>query len=85
MTLAARLAEGGATVLLVYAERLAYGAGYHFKIHPLKAPLQGSLEERTTQLNKAIEALIEECPGQYLWGYNRYKVPVDVAPPDAAP
>jgi KDO2-lipid IV(A) lauroyltransferase len=26
-------------------------------------------------MNRALEALIRECPGQYLWGYNRYKRP----------
>jgi KDO2-lipid IV(A) lauroyltransferase len=26
-------------------------------------------------MNAAIEALIRECPAQYLWGYNRYKRP----------
>lgn len=82
MTLAARLAESGATVLLVYAERLSYGAGYHLKFSPLSAPLAGSLEERVAQLNRALETLIEECPGQYLWGYNRYKVPVGAPPPE---
>jgi KDO2-lipid IV(A) lauroyltransferase len=85
MTLAARLAESGATVLLAYAERLAYGAGYHLKLHPLAAPLEGPLEKRVSQLNRALEALIEECPGQYLWGYNRYKVPAGVEPPGGMP
>lgn len=84
MTLAARLAEGGATVLLAYAERLAYGAGYHLKLRPLTAPLTGTLGERVTQLNRELEALIRECPGQYLWAYNRYKVPAGAMPPESA-
>ena len=25
--------------------------------------------------NRSLEDLIRECPGQYLWGYNRYKRP----------
>jgi KDO2-lipid IV(A) lauroyltransferase len=75
MTLAARLAETGATVLLAYAERLHYGAGYHLKLFPLSAPLAGDLEQRTAQLNRELEALIRHCPEQYLWGYNRYKEP----------
>ena len=32
-------------------------------------------ESATARLNRAIEALVRECPGQYLWGYNRYKTP----------
>lgn len=83
MTLAARLAEGGATVLLAYAERLAYGAGYHLKLRPLTASLTGTLEERVAQLNRELEALIRECPAQYLWGYNRYKVPAGALPPES--
>jgi KDO2-lipid IV(A) lauroyltransferase len=26
-------------------------------------------------INRAMEALVMECPGQYLWGYARYKMP----------
>jgi len=84
MTLAARLAETGATVLLAYAERLHYGAGYHLKLFPLSAPLEGDLGQRATQLNRELEALVGQCPGQYLWGYNRYKVPAGAAGPGAA-
>ena len=83
MTLAARLAESGATVLLAYAERLVYGAGYHLKLRPLSTSLAGTLEERVTLLNRELEGLIRECPGQYLWGYNRYKVPNGALPPES--
>lgn len=84
MTLAPRLAQsvpGGATVLLAYAERLHYGAGFHLKLYPLTAPLTGDLVQRATQLNRELETLIRHCPEQYLWGYNRYKVPAGVEPP----
>jgi len=84
MTLAARLAETGATVLLAYAERLHYGAGYHLRLFPLSAPLEGDLGQRATQVNRELEALVGQCPGQYLWGYNRYKVPAGAAGPGAA-
>ena len=75
MTLAARLAETGATVLFAYAERLHYGAGYHLKLFPLSRPLEGDLPERVAQINAELEGLIRDCPEQYLWGYNRYKKP----------
>lgn len=75
MSLAARLAETGAAVLLAWAERLPYGAGYHLRLRPLSAPLTGSLAERVEQLNRELECLIAACPSQYLWGYNRYKTP----------
>jgi KDO2-lipid IV(A) lauroyltransferase len=85
MTLAARLAQsipGGATVLLAYGERLHYGAGFHLKLFALSAPLTGDLMQRAAQLNGELEALIRQCPEQYLWGYNRYKVPAGAAAPD---
>ncbi|MBN8473634.1 lysophospholipid acyltransferase family protein [Sulfuritalea sp.] len=84
MTLAARLAQsvpGGATVLLAYAERLHYGAGYYLKLFPLSAPLAGDLTQRAAQINRELETLIRQCPGQYLWGYNRYKVPAGAQSP----
>jgi KDO2-lipid IV(A) lauroyltransferase len=83
MTLAARLAETGATVLLAYGERLHYGAGFHLKLFALSAPLEGDLMQRAAQLNRELETLIRQCPEQYLWGYNRYKVPAGASPPGA--
>jgi len=83
MTLAARLAETGATVLLAYAERLHYGAGYHMRLLPLSAPLEGSLEARAAQINRELERLIRLCPEQYLWGYNRYKQPSGAPAPES--
>lgn len=68
MTLAARLAQTGATVILAYAERLHYGAGYHLKLF---AP-QGEVSTPADS-NREIERLVTMCPAQYLWGYNRYK------------
>lgn len=82
MTLAARLAESGATVLFAYAERLHYGAGYHLRLFPLSRALDGSLPERVAQINLEIEALIRLCPEQYLWGYNRYKAPSGAPRPE---
>jgi Kdo2-lipid IVA lauroyltransferase/acyltransferase len=83
MTLAARLADTGATVVLAYAERLHYGAGYHMHFLPLSRPLEGDLAARAAQINAELETLIRRCPEQYLWGYNRYKVPAGATPPDS--
>lgn len=81
MTLAGRLAEAsGATILLFYCERLAKGAGYILHISPLEfvpgIPV-------TMQINAALEEAIRACPTQYLWSYNRYKIPSGTLPPDA--
>ncbi|HEY8856063.1 MAG TPA: lysophospholipid acyltransferase family protein [Rugosibacter sp.] len=81
ITLAARLAETGATVILTYAERLPYGAGYHLYFLPLSQSLAGDIAARAAQINAEIEGLIRQCPEQYLWGYNRYKVPPGVSRP----
>ena len=74
MTLAPRLsAREGAVCLIAFARRLSWGRGYALSIRAYPAPLAGESPART--LNRALEDLIRECPGQYLWGYNRYKVP----------
>ncbi len=74
MTLAAKLAaRPGSVCLLAFGERLPGGAGYVLHIRPLPAAEAG--EGETRHMNRALEALIRECPGQYLWGYNRYKQP----------
>jgi KDO2-lipid IV(A) lauroyltransferase len=75
MTLAARLSETGATTLLTWGERLPQGRGYRIHFQPLMPPLSGTTQERAQQINHAVEALVRQCPAQYLWGYNRYKRP----------
>jgi KDO2-lipid IV(A) lauroyltransferase len=80
MTLVQRLAEStGAQVVLAYAERLPRGAGYRGHAEVMPPRLQG--ESATRHLNRALEMLILRCPEQYLWSYNRYKVPAGVTPP----
>jgi KDO2-lipid IV(A) lauroyltransferase len=82
MTLAARLTESDACVLIAWAERLPRGAGYHFHLQAPTQPIRGTTEERAQQINHELEQLILQCPTQYLWGYNRYKRPAGAeAPP----
>jgi len=78
MTLVTRLkAASGAAVVMAFAERLPQGRGYQLHLTPVSAdPLD------TAALNRAIEVVVRQCPAQYLWGYNRYKVPAGAAPPD---
>src|SRR5215831_11630370 len=81
MTLVGRLAEQtGAPVLLCYSRRLPRGRGYRFEIEPLLAARPPESPVRT--LNRSLEQLILRCPEQYLWSYNRYKIPAGVRPPD---
>jgi KDO2-lipid IV(A) lauroyltransferase len=73
-TLAPKLAARADLVcFLAYARRLPHGSGYTIVMRPYPEPLPG--EEPIRTLNRALEALVRECPEQYLWGYNRYKTP----------
>jgi Kdo2-lipid IVA lauroyltransferase/acyltransferase len=80
MTLAMRMARArGAAVLIAVAERLPLGRGYCIRVAPLPEALPGEADER--RVNRALEDLIRTCPSQYLWAYNRYKVPAGAAAP----
>ena len=81
MTLSGRLAQSsGATVLLAYTERLPGGAGYTLSFEPLPLDFSKSVP---LQINAALERVIANSPAQYLWSYNRYKIPRGVMPPAA--
>ena len=65
---------------LQLAERLPRGAGYRIHVEPLPPAAAGESPERN--MNRSLETLIRGCPEQYLWSYNRYKVPAGVAAPE---
>ncbi|KAF1022389.1 MAG: Lipid A biosynthesis palmitoleoyltransferase [Paracidovorax wautersii] len=81
MTLSARLAQvAGTRVLLAWGERLSWGRGFCVHVRALEdvldgQPLDADIEVAAGQINRAMEALIRQQPGQYLWGYARYKQP----------
>jgi len=76
MTLSARLAQQtGATVLVMWGERLNGGRGFRLHFRELREPLPSDLDAAVAQVNREMERLIRECPSQYLWGYARYKHP----------
>jgi KDO2-lipid IV(A) lauroyltransferase len=79
MTLSVRLVQQtGATVLLAWGERLAWGRGYRVHVSPLEVPLPSELSEAAAAVNLAMQSLIGQCPAQYLWGYARYKQPREI-------
>ncbi len=83
MTLVGKLAEAtGASVIMTAAVRLPDGAGYAIHFTEFAGNISG--DGGTRALNAAIERLVKLEPSQYLWSYNRYKVPAGVAPPPAA-
>ena len=78
-TLAPKLAQrDNVACFLAYARRLPKGEGYAITLRPY--PKDVPHETPARRLNRALEALVRECPGQYLWGYNRYKAPRGAKP-----
>ena len=83
MTLAARLVQQtGAQLLVLWCERRGGRDGYVMRVSELAEPLPGRADSdaalqlaAATAINRAMETLIRQNPGQYLWGYNRYKQP----------
>ena len=76
MTLALRLArQSGAPMLVALGDRLPWGRGYVIHVHPLQIPLDQGDTVAATALNAAMEDLIRQRPGMYLWSYARYKQP----------
>lgn len=81
MTLIGRLIESsGAAVVMCRSERLPRGKGYALHFSPLSFDAATSIPR---QMNAALEEVIRNHPEQYLWSYNRYKVPRGALPPDA--
>ena len=82
MTLSARLAHSlGANIVFVYGERLKNGRGFRIHVEPLAEPLSGVAEQDAALLNRTLEGIVRRLPAQYLWGYNRYKVPAGAPEP----
>jgi KDO2-lipid IV(A) lauroyltransferase len=76
MTLAARLAQQtGASVLLAWTERLSGSRGFVVHVRERTDGLPDDLGRAVAAINRDMEGLVRECPGQYLWGYARYKAP----------
>lgn len=84
MTLAARLVKAtGAQVIVAFAERLPSGQGYNLWLED--GPVVREGESFEAAMNRALEQMIRRCPGQYLWGYDRYKTPKGAAGAAAGP
>ena len=80
MTLAQKFAKAtGALVMMVACVRLPAGVGYRLVFTPLRT-FSDDAEMSARQLNAAVEAAIALAADQYLWSYNRYKVPPGTRP-----
>ncbi|MEO8037691.1 MAG: lysophospholipid acyltransferase family protein [Betaproteobacteria bacterium] len=83
MTLVGKLQKTtDCAVIIAFARRLPDGRGFSLELDVLHEDLSGS--DGARRLNAAVEAVVRRCPEQYLWSYNRFKVPAGVAPPPAA-
>ena len=95
MTLAARLVQQtGAGWLLLHGERLPGGRGYVVRVQAPPEPMPDAATEPDPErlatrcagvVNRAMETLIRQNPGQYLWGYHRYKAPRPTDSPAPTP
>jgi len=78
MTLLSRLArKTNAAVFFVYAQRLPQAAGYHLHFVPAHPDIaHADAEIAARHLNAGVEACVRTLPGQYQWGYKRFKTRV---------
>lgn len=80
ITLAVRLArQTQARVVMAWCERLPMGQGFTSHVQAWDFPglydAQTPVEDAVLAMNAQIESMVRQAPGQYLWGYARYKQP----------
>jgi KDO2-lipid IV(A) lauroyltransferase len=80
MTLLAKLAQQtGAQVIMTWCERLPAGQGFCMHMRPFEASEMTdatvSPEMAAAAVNRGVERMVLEAPGQYMWGYARGKQP----------
>ncbi len=74
MTLATRLAQStGAT--MIWAPTVRTEKGWRLTLTPWTVADDLDNQACAEALNRAIELQIAQAPEQYLWAYNRYKIP----------
>ena len=88
MTLAVRMVQQtNANCFVLRTERLPKGRGFRVHVSELDPALLAGTDlaaqtAAATVMNTTMEKVILQSPGQYLWGYNRYKQPREM---EAAP
>ena len=86
VTLAGKLASmTDAIILVASCERLPKGQGWRMHCIRVAEPLPDAPEAQAALVNRYMERMIRRFPEQYLWSYNRYKVPRGVTPPGRSP
>ena len=79
LTATAKLAKmTGAAVVPFYQVRLENGKGYKLIIEPaLDNFPSDNIEADSARVNRTIEAMVYDCPEQYLWSHKRFKTQPD--------
>jgi KDO2-lipid IV(A) lauroyltransferase len=71
MSLVRKLQQStGAALISVFSRRLPCGMGFEIEFEKVATE---DFDE--SKLNRLVENLVRRCPEQYLWSYNRHKVP----------
>lgn len=61
-------------VIIAFAERLPHAAGFRIRLRPgPRWPEPWTDAGTATAMNDSLEALIRECPEQFLWNYKRFR------------
>ena len=80
--LAMKIAARHNTPTIMFAAiRRGLGRGWEVRLTRLHDLGSGSMEAAAVVMNRALEEAILQAPQQYLWAYNRYRVPRGVTPP----
>ena len=79
LTATAKLAKmTGAAVVPFYPVRLEDGKGYKLIVMPaLDNFPSDNMEADCARVNRTIEAMVYDCPEQYLWSHKRFKTQPD--------
>lgn len=79
MTLVAKLVKRTeATVLSIFAKRLAHGEGFEVVIAKARAGIDNiDLDMAAKALNATVEDCVRQAPSQYQWEYRRFKRQAD--------
>jgi KDO2-lipid IV(A) lauroyltransferase len=71
MSLVRKLQQStGASLVSIFSKRLPGGTGFELEFEPVATE---DFDE--ISLNRLVEKLVRRCPEQYMWSYNRHKVP----------
>ncbi len=66
--------QTNARVFMAWARRLPGDAGFEIRVRPADPDIHDEdLDHALRAMNRSIEALILEQPGQYLWSYKRFR------------